>query len=61
MFSDEQAYHLDENLFYLTKLHNYAPSEIMNMTYLDYKMVVALLLKYLREEEERYKQMKTGM
>lgn len=58
MFSVELEGQLAESMFYMTKQHNYQPSEILNMTYVDYRVVVALLNKFLKEEEARYEKMK---
>lgn len=54
MYSNDLFVDIVKTLFYLEKVHHYAPSEILNLTVIDYKIKIALLLEYMEEEKRRH-------
>lgn len=57
MFSVDLEGDLAKTILYLTKYHNHQPSELFNMTYSDFRVLVSMLEQLLREEQQRYESM----
>lgn len=60
MFSDAVELDLRKTLFYMTKIHGYQPSELLNMSYIDFRITVSLLEAFLVEESQRNAMLEQG-